>query len=548
MAPADASSGAAPEAVSRVGEIAELVKRLCLALTQVEMFSASHPMAQGSIKAAFEWLQGIFARRQGPVVISVSDKRILLEGMPLEDKNPLVARLGAKLHDFHVTNLLFQPALTAPEFQAFYAVLGKGPRYVNEHGGLAALLAGAQVQNVQLRAVSYVMVTEDEKVVSRSAVVTDAASSKSTADTEIVKYMLEKVLQEAETQQWLLEEIKNQPARMANLIAEGIELAVSRAEAGLGKPDDTVATLMDNIKLVAAGMAQADERGEGDPEALRHSIVALENELRLRSSKLMSSKVAQGFLNEILAVITAHADKMRARHITDEFLRDEAGLKRTEKLLKSLVPQGDGRTAFLERIRPLLAERGIGDEQFARLLREAARSESPRPPKPRRPRRPASQAIEEGVARRLKDLPLDKAQRTALTASLSAFVEERVRERSGEIRAQAERLQADVRQRTAVLETLPWGVLLWDADGQPAYANPAARAIVGTGELPSLRDPLRRLLAEGRFPLPEPPELPGDAAPLTEPERRLLLACMQTFHEADGQVYGVCLEPGPRAP
>jgi PAS domain-containing protein len=535
-----------PPDPSKIEETAELVKRLCLALTNVEMFSSRHPMAQKNITSAYEWLSGMSARRNQPIIISVSEKKIILDGLPLEDKNPLVAKLGAKLDEYHVTNLFFEPGVTAGEFMAFYDVLGKGSRFINEHGGLPALLAASKAEHIKLRSVSYVMVTEDMKVVSRDAAVVDAQSTaRLGADADLVQYMIGKVLDRAEEQKWLIDEIKNNPAKMATLITEGIELATSRAESGMAGADDTVGTLLSNIKLVAQGMLDARPESEGSPEDVQRSIVMLENEIRMRSSKLVSSKVAQGLLNEILSVVAAYSDRVRAKQIADEFLKDESGLKRTEKLIRQLAPREESKSTFLLRMRDLLVERGMSQEDIGKLMASASVPEPEKPatpPKPRKPRKPVAQAVLEGVAKRLKELSLTEEQLQQATSGLSAFIEDLARQRAREFKAEVEQLEGELSKRNALLEVLPWGILLWDAEGRSVFVNPAGRALLGLEAGLELRPELNALLNSWAFPLKAIPDFPPHAA-LSAAEQKLLLHCFRTLAENTGEISGVILLP-----
>ena len=44
----------------------------------------------------------------------------------------------------------------------------------------------------------------------------------------------------------------------------------------------------------------------------------MERELKMRSGQLMSSKVAAGFVNEILGVITSFSDHVKAKRMSEE--------------------------------------------------------------------------------------------------------------------------------------------------------------------------------------------------------------------------------------
>lgn len=154
------------EPSDRFEDVSECVKRMCLALTQVELFSPAHPLARKAVASAYEWLAGMFTRRRDPVVLTVSDKKVILDGIAIDDKSPLIAKFGAKLDSFRISNLFIEPGITQEEFQTFYDIIGKGGRVIAQQGGLTKLMSEASLSHLRLRDVSYVMVTEGQRVVS----------------------------------------------------------------------------------------------------------------------------------------------------------------------------------------------------------------------------------------------------------------------------------------------------------------------------------------------------------------------------------------------
>jgi len=546
----------APERESKVADIAELIKRLCVAVTNVEMFSADHPMARKSIEHAYEWLKGLFDRRAEAVVISVAGKRIVLDGLPLEERNPLVSKLAAKLDEVHINNLFFQPETSQEEFQNFYRVLGKGPKAINAGPGFAAMLEELGVQNIQLRDISYVMVTGDQKVVSRDAKVVEGEKG-SSADSEMVKYMIWKVLQKADEQKWLINEIKNNPQKMADMILDGLELAISRSEIGIKDEEGSIEALLGNIRKIGEGLVErsGDDTSPGESDDAGRALMTLENEIRLRSSKLMSSKVASGFINEILHVVTGYADRARAKEVTDEFLKGEDGLKRAEKLLRDMAPKTESAERYIARIRGQLQQRGLSEEDLQKLLsgleagkqvgaEPAAEGAADKPKKPRKPRakKPVSQAVAEGLGKRLKDLHVADDQARQMTESLGSFIEDRARERAGEIREEAEHFRGEAERRGRLLEDLPMGVVIWDGEGRVEFVNAAATAAAGLGSGSVLTEPVRAALSTWPFPLDQLPELPADTA-LTEEDMKLLTSVARVVKDAAGDAYALILLP-----
>lgn len=534
------------QAGSRIEDIAELVKRLCVAITNTEMFNADHPTATKSIDSAFEWITGMLAKYQEAIVVSAAGKSIIFDGLPLEARNPLVEKLARKLDEIHVNNLFFTPDLDREEFQNFYRTLGKGFRYINEHGGLAPLLVEAGVQHILLKEISYVMVSDGEKVVSRDAKVVTGQVAGVSSDSEIAKYMVWKVLQKADEQNWLLNEMKNNPEKMADLVTQGIDLAVSRAEMGMQDEEGTLNALINNIRFIGQNLVDVNtgDVKEGE-EDLGRALVTLENEVRLRSNKLMSSKVASGFVNEILGIVTSYTDSYRTKEITDEILKGEKGLKRTEKLLREMVPADEPIGRFVPKIREQLARRGLTENDLEKLLGGLdgeAGGKPQRTPRPKKPRKPVAQAVVDGLEKRLKDLDLDENQRKDLTEKLGAFIEDKARERAGELRREAEQLKIGLAKRMLMIDAVPLGVMMWDVDGKVETLNASARAALRSEEGVPLTEALRALLTTWAFPLADVPDLPAGVQ-VSDVEVQMLLTVWKVVTGDDGAVCGVVLLP-----
>lgn len=530
---------------SRTRDIVEFVKRLCMALTNVEMFSADHPLARKSIASSFEWLTDIIKRRDEPVVITISGRNVVIDGMPLEDKNPLVNKLTKKLEDIHVSNLSFEKDITSDEFIEFFRIIGKGPRYVDEHGGLPTLMTESKIERIRLRDISYVMVTGDEKVVSKEARIVEGESVRDgESDAEIVKYMIWKVMQKADEQKWLLSEMKNNPQKMADLIVDGIELASSRAEMGVQDQDGSVEALLNNIRMIGQNLVDDStgdiKENEGD---LERALMSLETEVRLRSSKLMSSKVATGFINEIMSVVTSYADRVRAKQVTDEFLKGETSLKKTEELFKKFAPQKEPVDKFLQQVKERLAKKGATEDEINKLIDGLEKGDKRKTAskKPARSRKNYSQAVADGVSKRLKELNLDAAKLQAVVESLSSFIEERAREKAGEFKVESESLRVDVTRKSRVLEVVPVGIILWNGEGKPDFVNTAAKELLGADGI-ELKEGLRRRLKEWTYPLEDVPDLAKESD-LSEPDVKFLLAVFRVVKDADGEVIGVSLLP-----
>lgn len=542
------SVDSAEKSRSRIEAMAELVKRLCLALTNVEMFSPDHPVARHGIDHAYTWLRQLLDQWQEPVVISVAGATVLLDGLPLEERNPLVNKLARRFDEVHINNIFFEPAVSREEFQEFYRLLGRGPKAINAEGGFGEVLKQSSViQNIHLKDVSYVMVTGDEKVVSKDAQVIEPEEIAGVSmESDIVKYMVSKLLEKADEQKWLINEIKNNPSKMADMIAQGIDLAMSRAE--LGQDTEAgIGTLVNNIRLIGEQLLQEEKSGEshGGQQELERALLALEREMKLRSSKLMSSKVATGFVNEIMSVVTTYADRVRAKQISDEFLKGERSLKQTEKLLRKLAPDDENQQNLLLRLADQLVKRGMNEEDVKKLL-DQVKGPAPAPVEATKAtaptRKPIVELLNEGIEKRLEAAGLKGEKLRQAVKGIMPYIEAAAKEKVAEVQKQVQALQGEVDKATHVLREVPVGILTWGPDGKVAVINAAARSMLkkemGTGCSAALAKRLR----EWTFPLADVPDLMKETD-LTNDDVNLLLSVANVMKDKNGEPYGVILLP-----
>jgi len=461
--------------LSPVTEIAEFVRRLCISQSNAVMYAADHPMAVKSMRDAFEWLEKMLARKKEPVIVSATEGHILFEGLPVEENNPLVNRLAKSFEQLHINNLFFEPGVDFEEFKKLHIIMARGPAYVNEHGGLVDLLKKEGITHITSHEASYVLVTEGEKVIARDAkVVTKGKSGEGDADQEIVNYMVAQVLKQAEQKKWLLNEIKNRPQKMAARIIDGIELATSRSELGREESGDTIETLLQNIKMIGQSIAaQTATPEDADSTDLEDAVLTLEKELRSRSHQLMSSKVAAGFINEILAIIASVSDQVRARRISDQFLKGEKGLKEVEKLLQSFSSERDQSEEFLRRIRDAARQRGISESDLEKIMDHVTHRKK-KPARRRTPRRrkPFDEALLDGLRTQVRKLGLAPDRVDAAVDSLAVFVNRKINAR--EKTAQTARANLE-----AALDKSNIAGIIWDDEGRVIYVHP--RALKKTG-------------------------------------------------------------------
>lgn len=510
---------------SPVEQISELVRRMCVAQSNVAMYSGEHPVALESLQSAFEELNHILRRKKKALTISMSEGRILFEGLPIEEKNPMVARLAHSLEEIHANNLFFKPGITLEEFSAFYDLLSKGSDYINTEGGLKDLLLKEKIRHIETREASYVLITEDDKIVSKDAKIDTTGLGTSSVDAEIINFMVSQVVKKAEEQKWLINEFKNHPQKMAQRILDGIELATSQAEMGMSSETDNIEALIQNIKIVGKELAAKDE--DAETQDLEKAVVTLERELKMRSRTLMSDKVASGFVNEILGVITSFSEHASAEQVTGEFIKGERTLKKTEKLLHDIKPQAESKAEFLRRVHDVISKQDVDEEDVEEIKEELA----PKRKKRKKRKKSFDKAVEDGVRQRIRKLHVEGEEAEDVSEKLMTFVDNKVKEKEREFKER-------VHRRDRFLELPNVGIVIWNDDGVVEFINSAAKEKLEIKEGYQLREDLLETICDLDFPLMEPPECPEDIEPWDATELAILATIQNLMTDEENYLIG----------
>ena len=523
------AEGAAPFSVQ---DISELLRCLCSSASHVAMYAPDHPTARRSIRRTAACLKDILARKKKPISICVADGHILFEGLPVEERNPLVRRLADFLGRVHCHDLFFEPGLTDEEIVGFHTILAQGADAIGGKGGLGELLSRSPLKHIRARESRYIMVGEDERVVNATARVSSDGTAQNTVDRNIADYLSGRILKEAHEKHWLYNEIKDDPHLMARRIVQGMEIAVARVEGGEDPKAEGLGALLRNIEVIGQRFTE-DRTGGQETVEWNKAFSSIERELQARSASLASTSVASGFVEQILGVINGLSDNARQGEVTDQFLAGEKGLRGTEHLLRDLMsaegapetsveaptaqrPDGVPETAAKE---PALKDKNAGGSGNVFELEEDGSLAS---------------AIEQ-FAPLLEDIENDERVRQLL--------ELRLREKEEEFDLRIRQLEQNALRRDLILDAARDGVVLWDEQGQIDFINQSAREMLGLPEKYVFRPEFVKAIRFSRLPLESIPPQFRNANAESYVEKRALELLHTTVRNGKGGVVGIVLAP-----
>jgi len=524
-----------PRQATRTAEVSEFIRELCVAYANIGIYSTEHPLSLKSVQQAYQCLTGLLGRHRAPVGLALSEKGMLFEGLPVEARNPNVARLIGRLRKLNVQSLHFIPGLTEKEFTRFLTAFTTAGE-TEQGSSLTQALAQQNVTHVTTSEASYVLVTGDKRVVSRSARVTAPEDlSRSEADQQIATDVARELLKKRRSREWLVSRAKNNPTEVASALAEAMEEVVSHPEHS-GDSEDTVESIIGNIRLLGEALVEEQEDGEAETDTgLREAVMMIENEIKTRSSHLMSGQESRRVINEILGIVATFTDQLKAMRATEEFVKDEATLRSAEALLRRQVDQQKSGAAPAKLRKKVLKRLASDVEQ-----------QSPAPGKSTKSVAGAmfEETLRAGLAERIDQLGIFGPERDRTVDRLKDFVAETLKTREKKYRVQLNRFAVGVRKRECVIDNIgDWGIVIWAPSGQVEYMNETARRVLGTTLPLKLDQVVMTELRHSQFPLPPMTSAEAGQRNWNLLQYRFLTSLTRLIHDADGTPVAALLAP-----
>ena len=538
-----------------VERIGELLRKLCVTRSNLNLYSFDHSVVRESLKDTLPVITRLLEGRD-QISINITKTALLFEGLAVEERNPMVARFARDLRELRVNGFSFKEGITLKELAVFFKLLTLKKEEVERLGGARVLLEEMEVEHIGINQVRYIRLDDDKKIVSRGAhVLTARQAGEQSSERELLNDLVKALIDKKADRDWLLDEVRSDPGRVANQIVAMIKYFDDQEMVGdQEQRQEAMESLLGSVKTLGVRLSERDgdeEIEEGD-KSMATSMLILEQELKSRSAGLKSSKSVTRFVEEITSTVTAFIDNHQANLVAKEYLKDEKGLKRTEQLLRNIMQRQPGDSS-IPRIESLLLERGLSEKDLEKLVdRLFPDQKAPTTPKKKRktrkPRapRPVVEKIEKALADKLDTIK--GKEETA--AYLSGLFQREVGARLKEVKSDRVRLAADLKRVDDMLSATGLGLVALDKDGKVIMMTSAAASILGEGEDTSLPPALLEFIASGQADL-----FAGRVGFLNRqlPEERdrllhILEAIDHPILSEEGELLGLILKKVPKVP
>jgi len=202
----------------------------------------------------------------------------------------------------------------------------------------------------------------------------------------------------------------------------------------------------------------------------------LEQELKARSADLKSSRAVSRFIREITSTITTFIDHHQTDKLMKSYLKDEAGLQKTETLLRNIMARDSG-DKILSRIKNLLKERGVKEEEIKKIFGELAApprtpDQAPAPDeekktkKKKKRKRRAPKPVQEKLEKAIRNLTAEDGDPENTISYLAGVFRREIRKETNELKTENRELTRRLNNIHSALEIAGINLAIIGADGE----------------------------------------------------------------------------------
>lgn len=329
------------------------------------LYGPTHKITTRSLDDSYKQLAQLLEAAPR-INLSVVDGELLVEGKPIELKNPFINLLADRLDAVGVSGFSLMQGLPEVEYKKLMEVL-MSPKPEDTGGDFADLVEKLQLEHVFAERVRYERVSESETV-------TEKEDEEKASQRAVAEAMVEQIMAFLKGEAGVspddvakpLTEMASDAERLANLIMEAA--AVRQQQSGLAEGESLADIVVGCLRRTFEGLVRDPaSRTKKGKNAVKKIMLLLEKTVLDKLHAI--AKEADPSLDEAIAgVVDEMIGDLEIESLTAEYVKKRHAMEETEKrVLRYLQAHGDDPTMTSE-LQERLAEAGLTPEGWKELV------------------------------------------------------------------------------------------------------------------------------------------------------------------------------------
>jgi hypothetical protein len=347
-------------------------RSLVLLFNRVMMYQIGHPQVDRVIDSFYLIVQKLL-KSVSPLAFIHSHEQFFMDQEPV-DPRINTERIKNHFKKTGIQSISFEKGIDKNEIRAFLEIY-EAPNKYPDVDSIKKRLKTRRVQHLKINHFIYIKATEDDELVSRSALRTMSPELSEEAQAKskelFLDMVLENVLSEEVEKTFAIENLIHNPAELSkNMVAADLAGFKENNEKGI-QPGQVLLHQLEILKQDVEKSLSA--KGGFDLSEIAAALFEMKKQLSAAIEGQKALKVAYANEDEIFGMVNDIADNVLLELLKDEYQRGRVSTPRLAQIIRRLVPGADELKRLLPKIKTTLLGEGMLLSEYVKLVQELSK-------------------------------------------------------------------------------------------------------------------------------------------------------------------------------
>jgi len=357
-------------------EAEDLVRVIGLVFSNTFIYGPKHSVTKSAKTDCFTHVSKAL-EKSSEITFAVSENVLMVNGKPVELKNPLMRMFVTHLGSLDVAGFSLNKGLTLEKFEKLIDVMNTKPDDLKAHGGFADAVKAAGLNEVKVKKVTYQRVEEGDTVVTKEEKDAETIKTAVQSDKNITKETISNVQsilaflkggegKDSEKGEAALRDAASDASRLGDLIMKAAVIKPEVAEVGTGETLGglVVGCLRRTYEALSKDPSIKTQKGK---KALAKTLVLLEKDI-LQRLRDMSKGFTDADEKDVSSAMEEISDELNMDVLAEEYIRKKKAIEANEnRIIRFIKNKGLDKVNDLD-LKDRLIAGGLSTDGWRELL------------------------------------------------------------------------------------------------------------------------------------------------------------------------------------
>lgn len=317
-----------------VSDATELVRSFGAILSNTDLYGADHSVTTKAFEECFVLFTAVLDLI-GEITFTTSDDTMVVNGVMVESKNPLIQTFGEQVQGLGVSSFSISKGMSREKFESLVGILNAKPDDLKQRGGFAGAIADSGLEHVHAKKFVYQQVAEDEVIISKDEAGEEEALAKQ-READALSFLKGEKGNDSEAALVGIQDVGTDAAKLTDAILQAAK--AQQEETG------NESSLADSVKTClerAHGGLMKDPalKTKKKKQQLSRTLKNLQKDIVARMKE--EGADADG-LEDLTDMIDGMVDELRIDALADEYVKKRKAIENSEKSILRFMKQRKG--------------------------------------------------------------------------------------------------------------------------------------------------------------------------------------------------------------